>query len=97
MILSDTLDKIGGPKHKNAQARNNVISHPNILKLEDVFQLKYPLAKSFIKKQINPFTATRLDFFLVSEHLCDRVRETENLYYCYRCSSSSTRTWFLET
>ena len=27
--------------------------------------------------QINPFTATRLDFFLVSEHFCDKVTETE--------------------
>ena len=25
LILNNTLDKIGGPKHKNAQARNSVI------------------------------------------------------------------------
>ena len=42
LILNDTLDKIGGPKHKNAQARNSVISLMNILKLEDIFRLKYP-------------------------------------------------------
>ena len=49
----------------------------NILKLKDIFRLKYPLAKSFTRIQFNPFTATRLDFFLVSEHLCGKVRETE--------------------
>ena len=49
----------------------------NILKLKDVFCLKYPLAKSFTRIQINPITATRLDFFLLSEHLCDKVGETE--------------------
>ena len=77
LILNNTLDKIGGPKHKNAQARNNVISHINTLKLKDVFRLKHPSAKSFTKIQINPFIATRLDFFLVSEHLCDKITETE--------------------
>ena len=79
----------------------------NILQLKDIFRLKYPLAKSFTRIQFNPFTATRLDFFLVSEHLCGKVRETEikasvksdhiNLYYCCRCCSNPTRTWFLET
>ena len=49
----------------------------NILKLKDVFRLKHLLAKSFTRIQINPFTATRLDFFLVSQHLCDKVGETE--------------------
>ena len=39
LILNDTLDKIGGPKHKNAQARNSLISHMDILKLKDVFRL----------------------------------------------------------
>ena len=77
LILNDTLDKIGGPKHKNAQARNSLISHMNILKLKDVFRLKYPLAKSFTRIQINPITATRLDFFLVSENLCGKVIETK--------------------
>ena len=77
LVLNDTLDKIGGPKHKNAQARNSLISHMNILKLKDVFRFKYPLAKSFTRIQINPFTATRLDFFLVSENLCGKVIKTE--------------------
>ena len=49
----------------------------NILKLKDVFRLKYPMAKSFTRIQINPFTAARLDFFLVSENLCGKVIETE--------------------
>ena len=49
----------------------------NILKLKDIFRLKYPLAKSFTRIQFNPFTATRLDFFLVSEHLCGKVRKIE--------------------
>ena len=49
----------------------------NILNLKDVFRFKYPLAKSFTRIQINPFTATRLDFFLLSEHICDKVGETE--------------------
>ena len=48
-ILNDALDKIGRPKHKNAQARNNVISHMNILKLKNVFRLLHPLAKSFTR------------------------------------------------
>ena len=42
LILNDKLNKIDGPKHKNAQARNSVISHMNTLKLKDVFCLKYP-------------------------------------------------------
>ena len=75
--MNDTLDKMGGPKHKNAQARNSVISHMNILKLKAIFRLKHPLAKSFTRIQFNRRTATRLDFFLVSEHLCGKVRETE--------------------
>ena len=75
--MNDTSDKINGPKHKNAQARNSVISHMNILKLKDIFRLKYSLAKSFTRIQYNPFRATRLDFFLVSEHLYGKVRKTE--------------------
>ena len=31
LILNNTLDKTGGSKDKNAQARNNVILHMNIL------------------------------------------------------------------
>ena len=42
LIFNNTFDMIGGPKHKNAQARNSVISHMNILKLRDVFHLKHP-------------------------------------------------------
>ena len=61
MILNNTLDKIGGPKHKNAQARNSIISHMNILKLKNVFRRIHSLAKSFTRIQINLFTATRLD------------------------------------
>ena len=75
--MYDTLYKIGGPKQKTAQARNSVISHMNTLKLKDVFRLKYPLAKSFTRIQFNPFTATRLDFFLESKHLCGKVKEIE--------------------
>ena len=62
-ILSNTLDKIGRPKHKNAKARINVISPMNILKLTGVFHLKHPLTKSFTRIQINLFAATRFDFF----------------------------------
>ena len=107
LILNNTLDKIGGPKHKNAQARNSMISHMNILKLKDVFRLKYPLAKSFTRIQINPFTATTLDFFsrIITFKQFMRSRNkskkckirSQNLYYCYRRCPSSTRTWFLET
>ena len=49
----------------------------NILKLKDDFRLEHPLVKSFTRIQINPFTATRLDFFLVSEHFCDKVRKNK--------------------
>ena len=107
MILNDTLDKIGGSKHKNAQARNSVISHINILQLKDIFRLKYLLAKSFTRIQFYPFTATRLDFFLVSKHLCGKVRETEikaSVKSDHKISSIAIDvaeiprgTWFLET
>ena len=79
LVLNDDDDKCGDPKHKNVKARFTVISHMSLLKLKDVYRVKNPSAKCYTRYQMIPFTATRLDFFLLSEMLCSKVSKAEIL------------------
>ena len=68
-MLNDTLDKDGGPPHVNRNSKEKIKSYMDFFNLRDVFRDFNPSKKIFTRIQIQPYTATRLDFFLVSDNL----------------------------
>ena len=74
VILNHTLDKENGPNHSNKPARDDLLSHMRLLNIKDVFQEINPTEKQFTRFNCNPFTATRLDFFLISDEVLGHVK-----------------------
>ena len=64
-VLDNKLDKDGGPAHSNQLSKEKVKSYLNVFDLCDVFRELNPFKKSFTRYQSQPYTATRLDFFLL--------------------------------
>ena len=70
LILNNDLDKIGGAsQHSNYKAREAIRSHMRAMNLSDSFRIFHSFMKTFTRIQITPFTASRLNFFLVSNSL----------------------------
>ena len=63
VVLNDTLDKDGGPQHVNRNSKEKIKSYMDFFNLRDVFRDFNPSKKIFTRIQIQPYTATRLDFF----------------------------------
>ena len=63
VVLNDTLDKDGGPPHVNRNSKEKIKSYMDFFNLRDVFRDFNPSKKIFTRIQIQPYTATRLDFF----------------------------------
>ena len=68
-MLNDTLDKDGGPPHVNRNSKEKIKSYMDFFNLRDVFRDFNPSKKIFTRIQTQPYSATRLDFFLVSDNL----------------------------
>ena len=67
LILNNDLDKIDGEcQHSNYKASEVVRSHMRAINLSDFFRIFHPFMKTFTRIQITPFTASRIDFFPVS-------------------------------
>ena len=67
LISNNGLDKFGGASQQsNYKAREIVRSHKRTMNLDEFFCIFYPYMKTFARIQITPFSASRLDFFLVS-------------------------------
>ena len=69
VVLNDTSDKDGGPPYVNRNSKEKIKSYKDFFNLRDVFRNFNPSKKMFTRIQTQPYTATRLDFFLVSDNL----------------------------
>ena len=70
LVLNNDLDKLGGsPQHSNYKASNVVNTNMKTLGFTDIFCSLHPTKKLFTRVQSNPFSASRLDFFLISNSL----------------------------
>ena len=70
LVLNNDLDKFGGsPQHSNYKASKVVNTNMKTLGLTDIFRSLQPTKKLFTRVQNNPFAASRLDFFLISNSL----------------------------
>ena len=70
LILNNDLDKISGAfQCSNYKAREVVCSHMLAINLSDSFCIFHPFMKTFTRIQITPYTASKLNFFLVSNSL----------------------------
>ena len=74
LVLDNKLDKDGGPAHSNQLSKEKVKSYLNVFDLCDVFRELNPFKKSLTRYQSQPYTATRLDFFLTSNGLRQHVQ-----------------------
>ena len=73
-MLDNKLDKDGGPAHSNQLSKEKVKSYLNVFDLCHVFRELNPFKKSFTRYQSQPYTATRLDFFLTLNGLRQHVQ-----------------------
>jgi len=69
LVLNNELDKDGRSTHANKLAKNSLQSFINLLNLSDIYRECNPLKKVYTRFQNQPYTATRLDFFLISKSL----------------------------
>ena len=77
---NNDLDKIGGAsQHSNYKAREVVRSHMQTMNLSDSCSNFHLFVKTFTRIQITPYTASRLDCFLVSNLLTSCTRSTSAL------------------
>nr|CAB3264534.1 pol-like protein [Phallusia mammillata] len=76
-ILQERLDKSRGPSHPNRNSRQRILSHINTYDLCDVFRRLHPAAKKYSRLQLNPFCATRIDFFLTSNLIFNKVTSSD--------------------
>ena len=80
IILNNDLDKIGSAsQHSNYKAREVVRSHMWAMNLSDFFWIFHPFMKTFTRIQITPFTASRFNFFLVSNSFKSCTQSTNVL------------------
>ena len=70
LVLNNDFDKlVGSPQHSNYKASNVVNANMKTLGLTDIFRCLHPTKRLFTRVQKNPFVASRLDFFLISNSL----------------------------
>ena len=66
LVLNNQLDKDGRHPHANKNSKERSKSFMKFFNLKDIFRNFFPSKKVFTRIQLQPYTATRLDFFLVS-------------------------------
>ena len=80
LILNNERDKISRTsQHSSYNAREVVRFHMRAMNLSDSFRIFDPFMKTFIRIQITPFTASRLDFFPVSNSFTSYTQSTNVL------------------
>ena len=63
LVLNNQLDKDGKHPHANKNSKERLKSYMKFFNLNDVFRNFFPSKKVFTRIQLQPYTATRLDFF----------------------------------
>ena len=75
LVLNNQLDKDGKHPHANKSSKERLKSYMKFCNLNDVFRNFFPSKKVFTRIQLQPYTATRLDFFfLVSDNMIKNVK-----------------------
>ena len=77
LVLNDLLDKYGGPPHDNRKSKESLKSYIDFFNLTDVFRIINPKKKVHTRFQSQPYTATKIDFFLISKNLVNNVNSTK--------------------
>ena len=93
-MLNDTLDKDGGPLHVNRNSKEKIKSYMDFFNLRNVFRDLNPSKKIFTRIQTQPYTATRLHFFLVSDNLYRNFKSADISQSIM--SDHKTATFFLD-
>ena len=82
-ILSADMDKAGGIKRTGEVVSLEMREILLDLELVDMWRIKNPHTKRFTFRQKRPLIQTRLDYFLVSNCICDNVEQAQILTsYC---------------
>ena len=77
VVLDNQIDKNGGPKHANKLSRDRLKSYINDFALCDIYRESNPSRKAYTRIQSQPYTATRLDFFLIDINLRHHIKSTD--------------------
>jgi len=64
-MLQNHLDKDGGQKHSNINAKERLKVYMQVLNLSDIIRDMNPSKKAYTRIQSQPYTATRIDIFLI--------------------------------
>ena len=84
LVLDNQLDKDGGPTHGNKVSKQTLISYMNLFGLSDIFRKLNPFKKAYTRMQSQPYTATRLDFFLTC---CNFHHQVQSVNICQSVKS----------
>ena len=77
LVLNDLLDKDGGPPYSNQKSKERLKSYIYFFNLTDIFCITNPIRKVYTRFQSQPYTATRIDSFLISNNLVNYVNSTK--------------------
>ena len=80
-IINPVLDRKGGVPIKPSIKRGKILQYLNDIKeegqLKDIWRVKNPLTKRFTWRRNNPMVKSRLDYWIISDHLEDHTKETD--------------------
>ena len=75
--LNPALDKHGGVMIPRRAAIDSIETLQSELDLVDIWRIKNPQTRSYTWSQKSPTVLCRLDFWLISNNLCDFINATE--------------------
>ena len=78
-ILDKKLDADGGNPSLKLSSISELTKIIEVYDLSDIFRVRFPNKKRFSFRQPNPRRLRRLDYFLISNSLQDRVQKSEIL------------------
>ena len=77
LVLDPTIDYCNYKRTNNVKAQEKVEEIIADHCLVDIWRELNPQLQRFTWRRTNPFQQSRLDFFLISENLCNTVRDTD--------------------
>ena len=77
LVLDPTIDYCNYKRTSNVKAQEKVEEIIADHCLVDIWRELNPQLQRFTWRRTNPFQQSRLDFFLISENLCNTVRDTD--------------------
>ena len=77
LVLDPTIDYCNYKRTNNVKAQEKMEEIIADHCLVDIWRKLNPQLRRYIWRRTNPFQQSRLDFFLISENLCNTVRDTD--------------------